>query len=147
MIFAQSWTERAPPAPVIWPKVELEMPVSGLFHCGVLIACSASARNCSFHRSVIRKLRNSDASRFQKPGPSIGFQPRLPNSGLLPTGVCSAPGWAKQLVVTRGLDVLKLQIVLLNQCTPRPVPCVIAILSGPNQFSVLLFCGALRIAE
>src|SRR5689334_12217788 len=98
--------ERAPPAPVICPKVELEIPVSGLFHCGVFITWKPSARNSSFARSVKLKVRNTDASRFQNPGPSRTFQPRLPNSGSPPF---SAPGCAKQSVVTE-LAALKLQI-------------------------------------
>src|SRR5260370_41161285 len=90
------------------------------------------------------KLRKIDASRFQAPGPFMTFQPRLPNSGTLLTGFCSAPGCAKHCVVTSGpLLGLKLHLVGVNQFTPRPVLWVIWIGPGPNQFNVFPLPGVL----
>src|ERR1051326_8117702 len=91
------------------------------------------------------KLRNSDASRFHAPGPLKAFLFRLPNSGTLLTGFCSAPGWAKHCVVMRlfGSGSLKIHLVGVNQLTPRPVPWVTWIGPGPNQFSVFELPGVL----
>src|SRR5437868_12500334 len=91
-----------PVAPVMCPKLVLVMSVLGWFHCGVFTTLKPSPRICSFQRSVIWKLRKTEASRFQNPGPLVKLGPRLPN--------CPAAGGAKQFVVT-----LALQIVLSNQ--------------------------------
>src|SRR4051812_25331740 len=113
----------------------------GCPHCGVLAMLVAWARIWSFQRSVMGKVRNADASRFQYPGPLRKFGPKFPNSGNPPF---SAPGCAKHWLVTRGpLAELKLQIVFWNQGLPGPVPCRIGIGPGPNQFRVLLLFGEL----
>src|SRR5215813_2456843 len=109
--------DRAPPAPVILPKLLLLMSVFGSFHLGVLTTLKASPRNWSFHRSLISKFRKTDASRFQAPGPLMKFLPRFPNSGNPPF---VAPGCAKHCVVT--LAAPKLQIAFVNQIPVRPFP-------------------------
>src|SRR5436305_11939084 len=103
------------------PKLLLVMSVLGWFHCGVLTMLNPSPRICSLQRSEIWKLRNIEASRFQKPGPSVKLGPRLPN--------CPVAGGAKQLVVT-----VALQMVLSNHAFSLPVPY--RILRGPKWFSV-----------
>src|SRR4051812_9964037 len=118
------------------------MSVLGLFHWGVFMMLKPSPLNCSLKRSLIWKLRNTEASTFQNPGPLKTFQPRFPNSGCPPF---SAPGCAKHCVVTIGLPLLaKLQMVGVNQVALRPFPLVTGIGPGPNQFKVLLFPGAFR---
>src|SRR6266849_2117725 len=137
--------DRAPPAPVILPKLVLLMSVFGSFHCGVFSTWKASPRNWSFHRSPIAILRKSDASRFHAPGPLMKFLPRLPNPGSPPF---SAPGCAKHCVVINApFDGLKLQIVFVNQIPLTPLPLGVGIGPGPNQFRVLLLPGAPSPAE
>src|SRR5438552_972080 len=136
--------ERAPPAPVIWPKFTLLMSVLGSFHRGVLARLKASPRSWSLKRSPISKLRKMEASSCQAPGPLPAFLLRLPNSGTLLTGFCSAPGCAKHCVATIApLLGSKLHFVGVNQFTPRPVLCVTWIGPGPNQFRVLALPGVL----
>src|SRR2546430_262528 len=83
-------------------------------------------------RSVKLKLRNTDASTFQKPGPLITFFPRFPKFVV---------GCAKHCVVT-----VALHLAGVNQVASRPLPFVTSMGPGPNQLSVLLLPGALRLA-
>ena len=46
----------------------------------VFVRLNASARNCSFIRSVMTKLRETERSRYLSPGPRSMLRPALPNA-------------------------------------------------------------------
>src|SRR5262245_15764064 len=66
-------------AVVTSPKPALPKPVFGLLKCGVLVKLNDSIRSSTAKRSVTGNLRNSEKSRFTKPGPASTLRPRLPN--------------------------------------------------------------------
>src|SRR5262249_808639 len=69
-------------------KLELLALPLGLAKCGVLVRLNDSARNCTFHLSVNRNVRNRLKSMFTTPGPRMVFRPTVPNRA--PVGLANA---------------------------------------------------------
>src|ERR671919_526074 len=64
-------------------RLMLDTFVPGLEKCGVLVAFSASARNCTDQRSVTLKARKMLMSRLRTPGPRRLLKPAVPNRGCV----------------------------------------------------------------
>ena len=74
---------------VIWPKVALPKPPSGLGYCGVLVKLKLSTRNSNLMRSVTAKRRKMERSTLAKPGPLKALWPTLPK--VLAAGTAKTP--------------------------------------------------------